>query len=274
MSALASYIRNIYEGVSTVFTGMRITMKYLKSPAITLEYPKERMVMFERFRGLLHNRIEDCIGCGQCVRACPVDCITMVIQKAGKEEDLGITRDGTPKKLHVYQFDIDTLKCMWCNLCTEVCPTECLLMTGQYEVSSYQRDGWTLRFAIEGPPAGFDMEDARLKQNRITNPVSYAGPADAQSLVIPAGSDRPISGAAEFDWRNHRTAALAKAAKPHGAAAAAKPAPAAKPDAPAAGEKGTATAVAEKPAVPAAEKPAAAPAEKPAAPESADGGGA
>jgi NADH-quinone oxidoreductase subunit I len=275
MSALGSYIRNIYEGVSTAVIGMRVTMKYLKSPAITLQYPKERMVMFERFRGLLHNRVEDCIGCGQCVRACPVDCITMVTQKAGKEEDLGITRDGTPKKLHVYQFDIDTLKCMWCNLCTEVCPTECLLMTGQYEVSSYQRDGWTLRFAIEAPPPGFDMEDARLKQNRITNPVSYAGPADAQSLVIPEGSDRPISGAAEFDWRNHRTAALAKAAKPHGAAAPAKPAPAAKPEAPAAAAKPEAPAAAAKPeAPPAAAKPdAPAAAGKPAA-ESPDGGGA
>jgi NADH-quinone oxidoreductase subunit I len=226
MNAIISYFRNIYEGIFTVLVGMRVTWKYLHSPAITLQYPKERMVMFERFRGLLHNRIEDCIGCGQCVRACPVDCITMVTLKAGKDEDLGVTRDGQAKKLHVYQFDIDTLKCMWCNLCTEVCPTECLLMTGQYEVSSYERDGWMLRFAIEEPPPGYDMEEARLKQNRITNPVTYAGAADPRSLEIPAGSVRPLSGAAEFDWRNHRQAELAKTAKPHGAAA--KPAAAAK----------------------------------------------
>jgi ferredoxin len=108
---------------------------------------------------------------------------------------------------------------MWCNLCTEVCPTECLLMTGQYEVSSYARDGWMLRFAIEEPPPGFDMEEARLKQNRITNPITYAGTADPRSLMIPAGSVRPLSGAAEFDWRNHRQAELAKTTKPHGAPA-------------------------------------------------------
>ncbi len=232
MSALVAYFRNIYEGVATAFAGMRVTMKYLRSPAITLQYPKEKMVMFERFRGLLHNRVEDCIGCGQCVRACPVDCITMVIQKAGKDEDLGLTRDGTPKKLHVYQFDIDTLKCMWCNLCTEVCPTECLLMTGEYEVSSYQRDGWLLRFAIEEPPPGFSMEEARIKQNRISNPVTYAGPADPKSLAIPQGSTRPLSGAAEFDWLTHRTAELAKTAKGHEAKPeAAKPAAAPKPEA-------------------------------------------
>jgi NADH-quinone oxidoreductase subunit I len=225
MNALASYFRNIYEGVATAFAGMRVTMKYLKSPAITLQYPREKMVMFERFRGLLHNRVEDCIGCGQCVRACPVDCITMVIQKAGKDENLGITRDGTPKKLHVYQFDIDTLTCMWCNLCTEVCPTECLIMTGEYEVSSHQRDGWLLRFAIEEPPADFNLEEARLKQNRISNPVTYAGTAEAKNLVLPEGSHRPISGAGVFDWTSFRTAEAAKTAKGHEAKpAAAKPA--------------------------------------------------
>jgi NADH-quinone oxidoreductase subunit I len=260
MNALVSYFRNIYEGIFTVLVGMRVTWKYLYSPAITLQYPKERMAMFERFRGLLHNRIEDCIGCGQCVRACPVDCITMVTLKAGKDEDLGVTRDGQAKKLHVYQFDIDTLKCMWCNLCTEVCPTECLLMTGQYEVSSYERDGWMLRFAIEDPPAGFDMEEARLKQNRITNPVTYAGEADPASLEIPAGSVRPLSGAAEFDWRNHRQAAVARATKPHGAAAkpaaartepaAARTEPAAARTEPAAGAEAGAGAAAARPADP------------------------
>ncbi len=258
MSALGTYIRNIYEGVSTVFTGMRITMKYLKSPAITLQYPKERMVMFERFRGLLHNRVEDCIGCGQCVRACPVDCITMVIQKAGKDEDLGLTRDGTPKKLHVYQFDIDTLKCMWCNLCTEVCPTECLLMTGQYEVSSYQRDGWTLRFAIEDPPPGFDMEDARLKQNRITNPVSYAGPGGCAEPRDP-GRLRPADlgrGGVRLAEPPDRRARQGREAAWRGGRPR-KPAPAAKPDAAAAGEK-PATAAAAEPAARGGEPAAAA----------------
>ena len=79
---------------------------------------------------------------------------------------------------------------------------------------------------VKSDDFGFDMEEARLKQNRITNPVTYAGAADPRSLEIPAGSVRPLSGAAEFDWRNHRQAELAKTAKPHGAAA--KPAAAAK----------------------------------------------
>jgi hypothetical protein len=111
------------------------------------------------------------------------------------------------------------------------------------------------------------MEEARIKQNRISNPVSYAGPADPKNIQVPEGSHRPISGAGEFDWRNHRVAELAKTAKPHAPAAkpaVAVPKPAAAPDAaPATGDAPAATATAPEPAPPA--KPAPPPAEPPAA---------
>ena len=122
-------------------------------------------------------------------------------------------------------------------------------------------------FAIEPPPPGFNMEEARIKQNRISNPVSYAGPADPASLAIPEGSHRPISGAGEFDWRNHRTAELAKTAKPH--APAAKPAAVAKPAEPASPAEGAAK-PADTPAKPA--EAAVKPADPTQAP--AEGGGA
>ena len=65
MHAIARYVRNIWDGLYTTVAGMRVTFKYLHSPVTTLQYPDERMPMFERFRGLLHNRIWDCNGRGQ-----------------------------------------------------------------------------------------------------------------------------------------------------------------------------------------------------------------
>ncbi|MGD8394627.1 MAG: 4Fe-4S dicluster domain-containing protein [Candidatus Eiseniibacteriota bacterium] len=266
MNAIAQYLHNIVDGIGTTLAGMRVTMKYLRSPETTIQYPDQRMQMFDRFRGLLHNRIEDCIGCAACARACPVDCIVVITQKASKDVDLGQTRDGTAKKLHVYQFDIDTLKCIWCNLCTEVCPTESLTMSSEYEVASYDRDEWLLRFATEEPPADFDLEAARLKQ-KVTNPVEYAGEADPRNLEVPAGSWRPTSGAALYDYLNHRRAAIAEqeaARKAAAKAAAPKPAApkpaAAKPEAakPAAAKPEAATPDAAKPetAKPGTAKPA------------------
>ncbi len=261
--SVGQYFRNIYDGVATTLAGMRVTLKYMRAPVVTLQYPDEKAEMFDRFRGLLHNRIEDCIGCGQCVRACPVDCITMVTNKAGKGVDLGVTRDGTPKKLHVYQFDIDTLKCMWCNLCTEVCPTECLTMSSEYEVASEDRDSWTLRFAIDTPPDDFDMDGTRHKQNRRTNPVEFAGELEAAHAVLPEGAARPLSGAAEHDFNaviaaaEAKKAAAEKAAKAAAAKAAkeAKAAAAAKEAKPAADAK---AAEAKKPAPAKEAKPTAA----------------
>ncbi|MGZ3872242.1 MAG: 4Fe-4S binding protein, partial [Mucilaginibacter sp.] len=37
------------------------------------------------------------------------------------------------KRLYAAKFDIDMAKCMYCGLCTIVCPTECIVMTNQYD---------------------------------------------------------------------------------------------------------------------------------------------
>ena len=99
------------------------------------------------------NKIEDCIGCGQCVRACPVDCIYMTTEKRTKEEAPVFAADGTPIKLRVTQFDIDMSLCCYCNLCTYPCPTHCLLMTPEYEFAVYNKQDFLYRFAKDKPVA-------------------------------------------------------------------------------------------------------------------------
>ena len=102
--------------------------------------------------------MDDCIGCLQCERACPVDCIKIDIIKPPKESefDCGITSFGTQKKLLVPRFTIDMSECMYCNLCVYPCPEECIYMVGgpnadkheiDYEFSEYKRDGLIYEFA-------------------------------------------------------------------------------------------------------------------------------
>jgi NADH-quinone oxidoreductase subunit I len=116
---------------------MNITLKHMFTPAITLQYPDERWEMPERSRNQLFNDIDDCIGCDQCARACPVDCIYIETEKT--TDDLGLTSMGTKKRLKVLRFDIDMALCCYCGLCTYPCPTECLVMTPVYESSVYDR---------------------------------------------------------------------------------------------------------------------------------------
>jgi NADH-quinone oxidoreductase subunit I len=80
--------------------------------------------------------------------ACPVDCISLT---ATKREDFDPEKHtastGHPLRLKLESYDIDMNKCMYCNLCTEACPTDCLIMTSDIEYSSDDRDDMTIAFA-------------------------------------------------------------------------------------------------------------------------------
>lgn len=102
-----------------------------KEGLVTIKYPKEAIPVPDVGRYQLHLDIEDCIGCDQCARICPVKCIE--IETIRSVNDLGTTSDGTKKKLYLPKFDIDMAKCCYCGLCTVVCPTECLVMTKEYD---------------------------------------------------------------------------------------------------------------------------------------------
>ena len=143
---MGRYFRNIYDAIQSAWVGMNVTIRHLFMPSVTMQYPEERMEMFDRARNQLFCEIDDCIGCNQCVRACPVDCIYLETEKAAKGEDLGVTSTGTKKRLKVLRFDIDMSLCCYCSLCTYPCPTECLVMTPQYESSVYDRDELLYRF--------------------------------------------------------------------------------------------------------------------------------
>tara|TARA_X000001036_G_scaffold440129_1_gene494752 strand:+ start:18136 stop:20088 length:1953 start_codon:yes stop_codon:yes gene_type:complete len=170
-----NYFLNIYNSVKTLFEGMQLTLKHFNKKeelVATLQYPHEKWPIPERnigfendeynlIRSRLHVDIDDCIGCLQCERACPVDCIKIeTVKKPKKTEldfDFGITSNDTSKKMLVSRFSIDMSECMYCNLCEYPCPEECIYMVGgpnedkheiDYEFSKYDRKGLIYEFAF------------------------------------------------------------------------------------------------------------------------------
>ena len=133
---MSSYFGNIGSAVSSLWDGMRVTLHHLaakKRLNATLQYPHERWPIPDRhigfdhaeynvIRSRLHVDIDDCIGCLQCERVCPVDCIKIDTLKVPKETELGAvpgatqtsaTSNGTAKRLLVSRFDIDMAECMY-----------------------------------------------------------------------------------------------------------------------------------------------------------------
>lgn len=146
MAALTEYFYNIWYALYTCFRSMRVTMNEFLTPGVTVEYPFES-VELDTFRGKLVNYTADCISCNKCVVACPVDCITLTAsQREDFDPEVHKASTGHPLRLKLETYDIDMNKCMYCNLCTEACPTDCLVMTNDFEYSSHDRDDMTIAF--------------------------------------------------------------------------------------------------------------------------------
>lgn len=89
----------------------RMLKNLFKKPATT-QYPFKPADYPERMRGHIEIRMEDCITCGLCARACP----SLAIQVDRKEGTWTVSR-----------FD-----CVQCGSCVIACPKNCLTMEKGY----------------------------------------------------------------------------------------------------------------------------------------------
>lgn len=198
---MATYFRNIWDGIVTVLIGMKVTWKHLFTPAVTIQYPDVKLKLPDRARNRLYVNIDDCIGCDQCSAACPVDCITIETIKSTPDVNLGLTSKGTKKRLYVPVFDIDIAKCCYCGLCVPPCPTECIYMTDVYEFSEYERNNLVYKFATMAPEAAvearaklaaYDKEQAE-KKAAAAAAAAAAKAAAAAAPPTPAPAPQPAS---------------------------------------------------------------------------------
>ncbi len=98
----------------------------------TLVYPKEKIIIPEESRGVLHLKLDldsldvICNGRGLCQKICPQDCIEvrMKIQKGGKEM--------------LEEFFLDLRKCIFCGNCVECCGFEAINMSYRHKLAEFK----------------------------------------------------------------------------------------------------------------------------------------
>ena len=121
-----------------ILNGMRVVVKNVFKRKDTIAYPEVRRRPYPRFKGrhILDRHpdgLEKCIGCELCAGVCPADAIHVV----GAENSPG--QRFSPGERYAQIYQINYLRCIFCGLCVEACPTEALLMTTEFELSSYSR---------------------------------------------------------------------------------------------------------------------------------------
>jgi NADH-quinone oxidoreductase subunit I len=191
---MKEWLKDVWEGFWTVLVGMKITWRHLFVRKVTLHYPEEKWPLPPKSRMRLFMKYEDCIGCGQCVRACPVQCIYIKAEKRPPTAPGIYAANGQPIKLDVHVFDIDMSLCCYCNLCTYPCPTDCIYMTPEYEFATTDLTQHLYHFAKKD--AKFITEDPKKKAAaaaaaaapKPTPPAAGAPPATPAPQAPPTGT--------------------------------------------------------------------------------------
>ena len=129
-------IKKIYDTFSLkeLRDGLKVTAKTLLDKKITMQFPKERIPISNRFRGLhalrrYPNGEERCIACKLCEVVCPANAITIESE---------VRDDGTRRTT---KYDIDLFKCIFCGFCEESCPVDSIVETHIYDYSFTSRKG-------------------------------------------------------------------------------------------------------------------------------------
>jgi NADH-quinone oxidoreductase subunit I len=190
---MKQYFLNIWNSLSTVFIGMKVTFKHLFVPSVTIQYPEVKLQLPERERNRLYMNMDDCIGCDQCARACPVNCIEIETVKSLPEEDLGKTSNGKKKALWVTKFDIDFAKCCYCQLCVFPCPTECIYMTDVYEFTEFERKDLIYSFVTLTPPEIEEKKNnfAELEAEKAAKKAEAAAEAAKKKAEAAKAAESP-----------------------------------------------------------------------------------
>ncbi len=124
---------------------MWTTLAVFARKPVTRDYPTYHKPLPERDRAfpllLWDKQIDEpfCTGCHACERACPVECMTVLMKDNPNHRSVG---GNSGRRKIIDKFWIDYARCMRCNICVEVCNFDAIAMNNTWqghELSVYDR---------------------------------------------------------------------------------------------------------------------------------------
>ena len=128
LKQVGDYAKGSVNAAKYIGQGLSVTFDHMRRRPVTVQYPYEKLIPSERYRGRIHFEFDKCISCEVCVRVCPINLPVV---------DWEFDKQAKKKKLNHYSIDFGV--CIFCGNCVEYCPTNCLSMTEEYELASFDR---------------------------------------------------------------------------------------------------------------------------------------
>ena len=153
------FFRNLILHILHLFGVARTT-----PAAVTVQYPEERKVYSEGFRGAHRLTLKPdgsvrCTACFLCATACPARCIHI---EAGEHPDPEVEK-------YPVRYEIDTLQCIYCGMCVEACPCDAIRMdTQRHDIAAYSRDGMWLNIKELLNPGSRKLTDPPEKFTQLS----------------------------------------------------------------------------------------------------------
>ena len=176
---MKNVIAELYDGLKSLFIGMRITIGQFFQPTVTVRYPYETLKIPARFRGHI-ELVRDpatgqpkCFVCKLCEKACPSDCITVE----------GIKPEGARRKT-VTSYRLDFTKCSLCGSCVEACRDGAIRFSREYNLASTSKDDFVMDL----------FQRLEAERRAAEKPGSLDGTATGSSLVAVDPTQRAAAG--------------------------------------------------------------------------------
>lgn len=124
--------------IPQILIGLKTTLINMLKPKVTLQYPEERPVLPDNYRGM-PVLVKDpdgrtkCVSCQLCEFVCPPKAIRIVPSEIPANAP-NANVEKIPK-----EFEIDMLRCIYCGYCQEVCPEEAIFLQNIYSLNGLSR---------------------------------------------------------------------------------------------------------------------------------------
>lgn len=125
--------------IANVIGGLFIVLKYAFKKPVTIAYPEVKREPAVRFRGLHYltkweDGLDRCVGCELCAIVCPSQAI--YVKPAANDPQDPHSRG----ERYASDFQINMMRCIYCGYCEEACPTGAIVLSNEYELSTYTKE--------------------------------------------------------------------------------------------------------------------------------------